>query len=128
MRSTARTMRRRPRLPRPLSGAGGQHIRVFPTEVDWPFPPHSDGEVAASYADGGVMSSSRVAHDPSVTDYATPPHQNGEESVAADSASIGKTLGSTYDLPDRPDLRHPSQRDQAVLRRPLRAHRRGAAR
>jgi hypothetical protein len=25
--------------------------------------------VAASYADGGVMSTSRVAHDPSVADY-----------------------------------------------------------
>src|SRR5436190_23003284 len=34
------------------------------------FPPHSYGEVAASYADGGVMSSSRIAHDPSVADRA----------------------------------------------------------
>jgi len=34
-----------------------------------PSPPHSYGEVSASYADGGVMSTNRVAHDPSVADY-----------------------------------------------------------
>jgi hypothetical protein len=41
-------------------------------------PPHSYGEVSASYADGGVMSSSRMAHDPSVADYrATSPEDWG---------------------------------------------------
>jgi para-nitrobenzyl esterase len=40
------------------------------------FPPHSNGEVAASYADGGVRSTRRVAHDPSVADYrATSPFE-----------------------------------------------------
>ncbi len=33
-------------------------------------PPHSNGEVAATYADGGVMSLAEIAaSDPSVADY-----------------------------------------------------------
>src|SRR6185437_11043644 len=43
------------------------------------FPPHSDGEVSASYADGGVRSYiTHAAHDPSVVDYrATSPYERG---------------------------------------------------
>jgi hypothetical protein len=42
-------------------------------------PPHSNGEVAASYADGGVKSlTATVASDPSVADYrATSPFEWG---------------------------------------------------
>ncbi len=42
-------------------------------------PPHSYGEVSASYADGGVMRlACLVAHDPSVADYrATSPYEWG---------------------------------------------------
>ena len=41
-------------------------------------PPHSDGEVSASYADGGVISNGRVAYDPTVADYrATSPSEWG---------------------------------------------------
>ncbi|CAN5358083.1 hypothetical protein BH10PSE6_BH10PSE6_22860 [soil metagenome] len=40
----------------------------------------SDGEVSASYADGGVMSTSKVAYDPSVADYrATSPASPGRK-------------------------------------------------
>jgi len=47
-------------------------------------PPHSDGEVAASYADGGVMGDSRGgAYDPSAPYDGAPPHLNGEESDQA---------------------------------------------
>ena len=46
----------------------------------WLFPPPSSGEVAASYADGGVMSIATGAHDPSVADYrATSPEDGGGE-------------------------------------------------
>jgi hypothetical protein len=42
-------------------------------------PPHSNGEVSASYADGGVMPLRCAAHDPSGKTGA-PPHLNREES------------------------------------------------
>ena len=43
-------------------------------------PPHSNGEVSASYADGGVIITCRVAIDPSVADYrATSPEDGGGE-------------------------------------------------
>ena len=45
-----------------------RHLGVY-SRTPAAFPPHSYGEVSASYADGGVMSTSRVAHDPSVADY-----------------------------------------------------------
>src|SRR5689334_2261820 len=46
------------------------------------FPPHSNGEVSASYADGGVMSCSRVAAmtPPSPYDGATSPYEWGGKS------------------------------------------------
>jgi hypothetical protein len=53
------------------------------------FPPHSDGEVSASYADGGVRSHrlspltppSPIRHFRTECEsaHATPPHLNGEE-------------------------------------------------
>ena len=44
-----------------------------------PNPPHSNGEVSASYADGGVMGPTEsVAPDPSVAGYrATSPYEWG---------------------------------------------------
>ena len=52
-------------LPRRLRGrqaASNDDAQVF-------FLPGEAGEVSASYADGGVTSTSRVAHDPSVAGY-----------------------------------------------------------
>jgi hypothetical protein len=48
------------------------------------FPPHSNGEVAASYADGGVRSpNTTAAHDPSVAGYrATSPSEWGGKVTA----------------------------------------------
>ena len=49
------------------------HILLLPGEA---------GEVAASYAVGGVMGTSSVAHDPSVADYrATSPEDGGGNEV-----------------------------------------------
>ena len=47
--------------------------------VDDPNPPHSNGEVSASYADGSVMGPTEsVAHDPSVAGYrAASPYEWG---------------------------------------------------
>ncbi len=56
-----------------------QRAGVRPIAIE--IPPPSSGEVAASYADGGVMGSTdSVAHDPSVADYrATSPEDGGGE-------------------------------------------------
>src|SRR5476651_2235942 len=53
------------------------------------FPPHSDGEVAASYADGGVRHAATGPNDPSGPD-GPPPHLNGEEPL---SRALGLALG-----------------------------------
>ena len=46
-------------------------------------PPPSSGEVSASYADGGVMSTGRIAHDPSVAGYRdTSPASSGRKALS----------------------------------------------
>src|SRR5437762_2855507 len=49
-------------------------------------PPHSDGEVSASYADGGVIGDHLVPMTPPSRVTAPPPHQNGEEKSNTEEA------------------------------------------
>ena len=55
-------------------------------------PPHSDGEVSAPGADGGVKSPASVSYDPSVRDdAATSPDDGGGKSLSEARRQTGLT-------------------------------------